>query len=279
MRIDGPYPSIRGRPDRRTVRPLPVADPTSGGCGGDDPANADRDSVREARLNLPVDAGVERVASDAAARRRGRPVPGDTPSRYFPSPSSIFHMIGDEESTAPVAAGALAGIVAWVIGYGLAYLVAAGRIREQLAGLNTIVGLLEGGTLPTWKAVAWLYFNAHFVDVRLAAAGRQEGMSLLSRAAGDASLLYLLPPLALLCCAALAMGALNVSSLRRASIGGAASSVGYAVAALATAALSAHAFGIVVVSVGLATAVALAGVGYPLVFGTLGGALVGQLRS
>ncbi len=203
----------------------------------------------------------------------------DSGGSFFRAPDLSSLMTDDAGTALPAAAGALAGAMAWALGFGLTYLAAAGRVREQLEGLNTLVGLFGGGTLPTWKAVTWLYFNAHFVDVRVTAAGQSEGLDLISRAAGDASLLYLLPPLVLLLCVALAMGAVGVRSLRRAAVGGTASALGYAVAAAAMASLSTHAFGAVVVSVGLATAVALAGVGYPLVFGTVGGALVGQFRS
>ncbi|WP_254536231.1 transporter [Halomarina litorea] len=188
-------------------------------------------------------------------------------------------MANDEGAVLPAAAGVLAGAMAWAVGYGVTYLAAAGRVREQLEGLNTLVGLFGGGTLPTWKAVAWLYFNAHFVDVRLAAAGRSEAVNFVSRSTGNAPLLYLLPPLALVCTVALTMRVMDVRTLRAGVVGGAAALLGYGVAALAMASLSAHAFGTVVVSVGVVTAVALAGVGYPLVFGTLGGALSAQLRS
>jgi hypothetical protein len=192
-------------------------------------------------------------------------------------------MTNEEAPAAPIGAGALAGAVAWVIGYGVSYLGAAGRIEQQLGPLNAVVGLLGGGTLPPWKAVAWLYFNAHFVDVQVVAIGRTEALNLVARTGGNASLLYALPPLVLVGAVALVTFLANARSARLGAVGGAAAAAGYAVCAVATALLSAHAIGAVEVRVGLLLAFALAGVAYPLVFGAigglLGGALAGQLRS
>ncbi|PSP96536.1 hypothetical protein BRC94_12105 [Halobacteriales archaeon QS_5_70_17] len=149
-----------------------------------------------------------------------------------------------------IAGGGAAGAAAWLLGYSITYLAAADRVER----------------------------NAHFADVRVRGMGGARTFDLLSRAGSQADLLYLLPPLALL--AAGAVAAAGVRTPRAGAIGGAATTAGYLLATVAAALVSNHEFGGgIAAGVPLGPALLLAGVAYPLVFGTAGGAAVAAVRA
>lgn len=174
--------------------------------------------------------------------------------------------------------GSAAGAAAWLVGYAGTYLAAADRVERRVDGLNIGVDFLGGTPLPPWKAISWLYLNAHFADVRVRGVGGARTFDLLSRAGGQADLLYLLPPLVLL--AAGAAAAAGARTLRAGAIGGAATTAGYLLATVAAALASNHEFGGgIAAGVPLGPALLLVGVAYPLVFGTAGGAAVAAARA
>jgi len=169
------------------------------------------------------------------------------------------------------------GLTAWVVGYLSTYLVVAPNVRDT--GLNRLIEALDGEP-ATYELVGWVFYNAHMVDVVI------EDIPLLgTRSAsyvggedGFTVVLYLIP-VALLFAAGLALarywraetpsegaklGALVVPGYLLATVGGVL---------------------LVEISVGGATggpdllaAAVLAGIGYPLVCGGLGGAVGGFLE-
>lgn len=61
----------------------------------------------------------------------------------------------------PIVEGAVAGIVAWMLGYALTYVLVAPDIRET--DLHRILEAFEGEP-ATYEMVGWVFYNAHFVD-------------------------------------------------------------------------------------------------------------------
>ncbi|SEA22616.1 hypothetical protein SAMN04488065_2344 [Haloplanus vescus] len=61
----------------------------------------------------------------------------------------------------PLAAGALSGVAAWVLGYVFTYLLVAPDIRES--ALQRVIEAFGDGS-ATYELVGWVFFNAHFVD-------------------------------------------------------------------------------------------------------------------
>lgn len=58
----------------------------------------------------------------------------------------------------PFIAGSVAGVAAWLLGYLFTYVLTSGEIRDS--AVRQVIEFL-GGSLPTWKVVGWVFFNAH----------------------------------------------------------------------------------------------------------------------
>ena len=165
--------------------------------------------------------------------------------------------------------GAVAGLAAWLFGYLVTYLLHAGGVRDALA--TDVLEFLAGDPV-TWKLVGWLYFNAHFVDASVPGLLGRSTVNLLSGAEQPALLvLYALPPATLL--ATGAVTAYGASETGEGTKSGAAVAVGYLLASLVAAFLVRISVVDAVAGPSLVTAVLLAGLVYPLVFGTVGGAV------
>ncbi|WP_198662118.1 hypothetical protein [Halorussus litoreus] len=187
--------------------------------------------------------------------------------------------------------GALAGICAWLAGYLVVYVARADAVSEALRGVGFVSEVLGGDAIPAWKGVAWLFANAHFVDARLSAP--MLGTETFNAVTGEGSgLLLALPPVVLLAAGALAAWARRSGSaprsgaaggrdsgLRSAVTAGAAVALGYLPLSVATGFLTEHAIGGSGPTIALdpVTAVLLAGLVYPVVFGALGGAAIAAL--
>lgn len=183
-------------------------------------------------------------------------------------------MDADERVHVPVGAGAVAGSLAWLLGYLVTYVATIDRVRE---GWSTqFLQLLVDETVD-WKAVGWLFFNAHDVAVRIPRFFIWPASSLNLVAADDGSFgyLYLLPPLALTLSGALVAryGRNGRRRLLDAGIAGATVAVGY----VCWCVVGLLAFVVAVegerIGVDPVPAVLLAGLAYPLAFGALGGVL------
>ena len=184
--------------------------------------------------------------------------------------------------TAAAIRGAAAGAAAYLLGYVLVYAWQASAVEESLQGVNFVAELFGGQTVPAWKAVGWLYYNAHVVAIRVpAVGGGSRSVNLLDRAEdGSLVVLYLLVPLLLALAGAAIARYGDADRPGTAAAAGAAVVVGYLPLAVVGAFAFAHTFGgDIRVAPDLITAVALAGVVYPAFFGAVGGALWSWLSS
>jgi hypothetical protein len=166
--------------------------------------------------------------------------------------------VGDRE--VPLAVGAAVGAAAELVGYVLVFIITSGSIRDNV--------LRQATDIPTWKAVGWVFFNGHFVEtmIDLGFLGSGTG-SFIGGDDGFTTLLYAIPPLVLIA-AGLAVGQYgDIDEPAEALLGAAGVVLGYFVLVLVELFLfQAEGTGPV-----LATGILLAGLVYPLVFGTVGG--------
>lgn len=171
--------------------------------------------------------------------------------------------VGDRDL--PVAVGAVVGAVAWVLGYLFTYVITASDIRNSLMGR-----VLEAVDVPVWKAVGWVFFNAHFVTTNV------EGFfggarNFIGGENGFTPLLYVVPPLLLLGAGLAVARYRGATETGDAAVAGLTAVVGYAVLSVV---------GVFVFAVGggdiqpdVIAGVLLAGVVYPAVFGAVGAAI------
>ena len=173
----------------------------------------------------------------------------------------------------PADYGLFSGLTAYLLGFGVVYSVMASEVEAALSGLNAAVALLGEPTIPTWKAVGWLFYNAHMVAVEIPTPGGAVSRDLLAAQGGPVAL-YLAPPVLLTLAGwGVARQARDLPDVRAGARAGATVVVGYLLVAVAGAfVLSADAFG-ATVGPDLLGAAAVAGLLYPLVFGSLGGAI------
>lgn len=176
------------------------------------------------------------------------------------------------------AAAAVAGVAAFVLAYVFVYALTISTVRESI-----LTGLAEsfGEANADWKVVGWLLFNAQFVTTTITVdvpiLGGTDAVNFIAESDALSSVLYVIPP-ALLSAAGLAVARLDgATETARALRLGPAVALGYLPLSIAGAVLFA-------VNIGegsggsptLLTAVVLAGVVYPAVFGTIG-AVAGTL--
>jgi hypothetical protein len=172
--------------------------------------------------------------------------------------------------------GAAGGVAAYLLGYLLTYAWRAPAVEESLRGVNFVAELFGGETVPTWKAVGWLFYNAHVVATRVPALGGGDRMVNFVSQSDDGTfvLLYALVPVLLVLAGAAVARYGNAERPGSGAAAGAAVIVGYLPLAVVGAFAFAHTFGgDLRVAPDLVTAVALAGVVYPAFFGAIGGAL------
>ena len=173
--------------------------------------------------------------------------------------------------------GAAAGAVAFVAGYVLTYAWRAPSVNDSLQGLNLIADLLGLQAIPTWKAVAWLFFGAHGVVTRFPTpTGGTQLVNMVEQSGdGTVAALYLLVPVVLLLAGAATARRADARAAGDGAIAGATVTIGYAVLAAAFTFLSSHAIGDTGATIAPdpVTGILLAGVVYPAVFGAIGGAV------
>lgn len=178
----------------------------------------------------------------------------------------------------PFLRGTIAGVVVWIAGYFAAYLLAIDEVRGDVR-----VDVLEflADEVAEWKLVGWAFYNAHAVDVRIpeipVGFGRFPSMTANHVAANEGSLwpLYLAPPIALLAAgfAVAWWGAADRRSLGDGALAGSTITVGYLLACIGGLLAFTVSIGDGTARLDPIPAVALAGVVYPLVFGSAGGLL------
>lgn len=171
---------------------------------------------------------------------------------------------------------AASGAAAYVLGYLFVYVTQRNWVDEQLRTINVVADLFGGDPIPSWQGVGWLFYNAHFVDTQIPALGGTRVENFIAAADdGSLTLLYLVPPLLLV-----AAGFATAYLAKARNPGESAPLGGLIVAGyLPLAILGAFAFRYAVgdgaVTPDLLTAVILAGVVYPVAFGSAGGAIAG----
>lgn len=179
-------------------------------------------------------------------------------------------------STDRIVTGVAAGIGAFLGGYLLTYVWKSAAVEETLQGFNFWAGLFGAEPIPVWKAVAWVFYNAHFVRTRLSPS---ESRNVITAAeGGDWALLYLVPLLLLFFAGAWVAWRWRTRSAGDGARAGATIAAGYVLPALLGVFVTTYTVGDSVVRADPITATLLAGVVYPAVLGGLGGAVAGASR-
>ncbi|MGM0399342.1 MAG: hypothetical protein ACQEQY_10170, partial [Halobacteriota archaeon] len=173
--------------------------------------------------------------------------------------------------------GSVGGVAAWLFGYAFTYAIVAPDIRES--ALNRLIEAFEGAP-ATYEMVGWVFYNAHFVDVVFSDIPLfgSRSATFVGGEDGFTTLLYVVPP-ALLLAAGLAMARYQRADTPTAGVwNGVTVLPGYLLLAIA------GAFLFEVNSIAgngapdLVPAVVVAGIVYPLLFASVGGALGGFLE-
>lgn len=173
---------------------------------------------------------------------------------------------------------AAAGAVAYLLGYLVTYVTQGGIVEERLRGFNVVAGLFGADPIPVWKAVGWLFYNAHLVETRIPGLGGPRTINFVAEAeAGAVPLLYLLPPAVLLGTGAAVALLGGVDAPDAGGVAGLLVVLGYLPLAVGGALAVGYPIGEGQVGPDLVTAVGLAGLVYPAVFGAVGGAVGGAL--
>ena len=166
--------------------------------------------------------------------------------------------------------GSIAGLLAWILGYAVTYVLVGSEVREGT--LNRVLEFMTDDE-ATYEIVGWVFYNAHFVDTVF------EGVPFVSTANfvggedGFTSALFLLPPALLL------VSGLTLSRYRGATdttegvLTGLVVVPGYFLATLLGVLLFQVSVGDASAAPDLAPALVLAGVVLPTVFATAGSVL------
>jgi len=178
----------------------------------------------------------------------------------------------------PLIRGTVVGVATFLAGYLATYLWQASRVRESLSGINAILQFFGGEQIPAWKAVGWLFFNAHFVRTQFPGFGGMQSQNFI--ASGDfPALLYAVPVLFLLAAGFLLAWIRTPADLQQGAMDGATIAIGYAVVAVVAVFLFGASRGDASIAPDPITGVLLAGIVYPLVLGAVGGAIAGVASS
>lgn len=182
-----------------------------------------------------------------------------------------------ETRSFPFVRGTVAGLSAYFAGYLVTYL----AVSPQLDSLLPIRAFeFFTGENPVWKLVGWVFYNAHFVDTNLPGLVETNAVNFLSLSEDPAANLLYAIPIVLLVVA----GAIPIIGRKRTSVGqdisgGASVTLGYLTPAVLGAQLFSISLGNVTARPDILTATLLAGLLYPLLFGSIGGVLAGRYNS
>jgi hypothetical protein len=169
--------------------------------------------------------------------------------------------------------GATMGAVAFVANYVVIYLFAV---------IDGVEGTAEIGT---WKIAGWIFYGSHMVDLEASAAGQSQSFGVFEEASGTEGLTstipellyYLVPVVVLLGAGYMLYQRTNARLDTEAAAGlGATVAAGYIVlAAVGTFLFEVSQAG-VTIAPKMTTAIALAGLAYPLVLGAVGAAAASE---
>lgn len=178
------------------------------------------------------------------------------------------------ESRTTLLAGAGTGVVAYLLGYVFTYALSVSAVSDS-ALARLAEAFVDGGV--AWKMVGWVFYNAHgattTIEVAIPIFGGTSAVNLVAQSDALSPVLYLIPP-ALLVVAGLAAARMaGVDNLGDALRVGPLVALGYLPLAMVGAFLFTVTVGDSVGKPTLVTAVGLAAVVYPLLFGSLGAAV------
>jgi hypothetical protein len=185
---------------------------------------------------------------------------------------------GSPERDLPVAAGAVGGVAAFLLGYVLTFLTKAGDTSDPLGDLG---GSLGGADIAPagWQVIGWFFFQAHNVGIEASVSVGDGGSQQLPSDIGV--VLLLVPVVSLAVAGAIVASQADAGDAVGGVVAGASVAVGYLVLAVVFALVTpwtvSAAGASATVGPTLITAVLLAGVVYPVVFGAVGGAVAGVL--
>ncbi|MDZ5809836.1 transporter [Halorubrum sp. AD140] len=173
-----------------------------------------------------------------------------------------------------IVGGAATGAVAYVLGYLVAYVTQQSTVETELEGFNFFADLFGSDPIPTWQAIGWVFYNGHFVDTQVPSlVGGARSVNLVSQAdGGSLTLLFVVPPVLLIVAGLVAGRLAEATEPVDGATAGALVLVGYLPLAVVGAFLFRYSVGDGTVAPDLITAVLLAGMVYPAVFGAVGGA-------
>lgn len=177
---------------------------------------------------------------------------------------------GRASSTVIAVYGALVGVLAYVVGYLLTYATTAGAVTRAVRG-NAVIVDAGAPFAPTWKAVGWVFYDAHFVGTSVPGMGRLVDFA----AVAGVQFVYLVVPLLLVLAGGAVAVVAGADGVKTGATAGAAILAGYLLFSLVGALLVSF----VRIQPDLLRAAFIAGVCYPAVFGAIGGGLVGVLRA
>ena len=193
-------------------------------------------------------------------------------SRSESAPASGDGIAPDRRTLGTAAVG---GVLSYLVAYAITYAVTGQQIANSLAARVLEIATGEPGT---WKLVGWVFYSAHYVTSEIPGLFGSTAVNLVGRGDTFPAALFLLPPVALAVSGALVAVVGRSETAVAGAVGGASVTLGYLPLAVAGAFLFSIAVGDSTAGPTLVTAVLLAGLVYPLVFGALGGA-VGSFAS
>ncbi|GAA0508440.1 hypothetical protein SAMN04488066_11148 [Halorubrum aquaticum] len=183
------------------------------------------------------------------------------------------------DTTRDLAVGALGGVAAYVLGYLIVFVTQRGRVGESLRGINFVADLIGGDPIPPWKAVGWVFYNAHVVatEVPTPLGGVRVVNFIAESDAGSLAAMYLVPPVLLLVAGVLVGRIAGVTEPIEGVRAGGFVVAGYLPLALVGVLVFGYSIGDGAITPILPTAGLLAGIVYPAVFGAGGGAAASLL--
>ncbi|MGM0718125.1 MAG: transporter [Halobacteriota archaeon] len=166
--------------------------------------------------------------------------------------------------------GVIVGITGYVVGYLLTYATAASAVKRAVRGT---VPLNDAGAAfaPAWKAVGWVFYDAHLVGTRVP--NTSGHIDLVGHS--EVQFLYLVPPLLLVVAGGSVAYFTRVKDPKAGVQAGLMIAIGY----LPFAIIGAILVSFVGIQPDLLRAAVVAGIVYPVAFGAIGGGLVGVLRA
>ncbi|MFC3478903.1 zinc-ribbon domain-containing protein [Halobacterium litoreum] len=179
------------------------------------------------------------------------------------------------DGSTPLGLGLVAGVLAFAAGYAVTWVQKSGEASETLGQLSSL-----GSSPETWQAVGWVFMAMHNVALEATRSGAGQSASQTFGADAVQEQWLLLVPVVALVFAGYYV-AKSTGPRQSSAKAGASVVLGYFVCAIAIAFLSTWTFSTstfgqtVSLSIGpkLIEAAAIAGVGYPVVLGAVGGVL------